>query len=158
MTLKENELFKLILDDVSAIEQKSYTGSYVKSSLKAAKSWLPHNGIEIRRRVKIKGADDVPSLKDERVPTKDELRRIFLLGKKKIRTACALMSHSGLRPMALGNYDGHDGVVLKDFPELRVNDSTVGFEHVPTMVIVRKKLSKGGHQYFSFLSEEARAS
>ena len=41
--------------------------------LKAIKSWLQFNGIETRRKIKIKGATNTPSLKEERVPTKEEL-------------------------------------------------------------------------------------
>ena len=43
-------------------------------------------GIEIHR--KIKGADYTPTLRDERVPTQQELRRIFLSANSKARVAC----------------------------------------------------------------------
>ena len=43
---------------------------------------------------------------------------------------------------------------VRDFPEMRVEGDTVEFERTPTMVVVRPELSKDGHQYFTFLSEE----
>jgi len=153
-SLSEGDLYNLMLDYVSFMERKGYSGGYIESTLKAVKSWLSHNGIEIKRKIKIRGARDTPSLRDERVPTKDELRRIFLSGDKKARSACVLMAHSGLRPMTLGNYQGYDGLRVKDLPEMTVRSGVVEFEQTPTMVIVRPELSKGRHQYFTFLSEE----
>ncbi|MEM2868166.1 MAG: hypothetical protein QXR84_06770, partial [Candidatus Bathyarchaeia archaeon] len=128
--------------------------SYIESALKAVKSWLSHNGIEVKRKIKIRGARDTPSLRDERVPTKQELRRIFLSADKKARVACVLVAHSGLRLMTLGNYTGTDGLRVRDFPEMRIENGEVIFDKIPTMVIVRPELSKAGHQYFTFLSEE----
>jgi len=86
--MSEGELYNLLLDYVSMMERKGYAGSYIKSALKAVKSWLAHNGVEIRRKIKIKGADDTPTLRDERVPTQQELRRIFLSANSKARVAC----------------------------------------------------------------------
>ncbi|MBA7496334.1 hypothetical protein ES702_06933 [subsurface metagenome] len=153
-SLSKRDLYNLMLDYVSAMEKDDYAGSYIESTLKAVKSWLSHNGIEIRRKIKIKGARDTPSLRDERVPTRDELRKIFLSGDKKARVACVLVAHSGLRIMSLGNYEGKDGLRIKDLPEMRVEGDSVDFEQIPTIVIVRKELSKVRHQYFTFLSEE----
>ena len=64
------------------------------------------------------------------------------------------MAHSGLRISSIGNYLGNDGLRVKDFPEMRIEDGQVIFEKMPTMVVVRPELSKAGHQYFTFLSEE----
>ncbi len=41
-----------------------------------------------------------------------------------------------------------------DLPEVKVRGHTADFEQIPTVVIVRKELSKAGHQYFTFLSAE----
>jgi len=152
--LSQDELYNLLLDYVSALERAGRAGSYIESALKAVKSWLAHNGIEIRRKIKIRGVRDTPTLRDERVPTQQELRRIFLSGDKKARVACVLVAHSGLRLMTLGNYRGMDGLRVMDFPEMRIEGGTVEFEQVPTMVVVRPELSKARHQYFTFLSEE----
>jgi len=154
ISLSEDEVYNLLLDYVSALERAGRAGSYIHSALKAVKSWLAHNGIEIRRRIKIRGARDTPSLRDERVPTQQELRRIFLSGDKKARAACVLVAHSGLRLMTLGNYRGMDGLRVKDLPEIRIERGKVEFEQIPTMVVVRPELSKARHQYFTFLSEE----
>ncbi|MEM1552813.1 MAG: site-specific integrase [Candidatus Bathyarchaeia archaeon] len=154
IAMGEGDLYNMLLDYVSFLEGNGCAGSYIESALKAVKSWLSHNGIEVKRKIKIRGARDTPSLRDERVPTQQELRRIFLSAGKKARVACVLVAHSGLRLMTLGNYTGTDGLRVRDFPEMRIEDGQVVFDKIPTMVIVRPELSKAGHQYFTFLSEE----
>jgi hypothetical protein len=154
VSLKDRELRNLLMDYVTSAEKKGHAGSYINSTLKALRSWLSHNQREIKVKIKIKGVDDTPSLKDERVPTNDELKRIFLSGDKKARVASVLVAHCGLRIKTLGNYSGDDGLRVKDLTEMKVTDNSVDFERIPTIVTVRKELSKAGHQYFTFLSEE----
>jgi len=101
-----------------------------------------------------KGIDETPTLKNERVPTLNELKRIFLSGDSKARTSCVFVAHSGLRLQTLGDYTGQDGLRIRDLPELKIEGSNVAFSNIPALVIVRKELSKAGHQYFTFLSEE----
>ena len=153
LSKSEEELHNLLLDTVSTME-KRYAGSYVQSVVKAVKSWLAHNGVEIKRQIKIRGAEDAPSLRDERVPTKEELRRIFLSGDKKTRTASVLVAHTGVRIKTIGNYQGNDGLRVRDLPEMKIEGKMVEFECNPTLVVVRRELSKAGHQYLTFLSEE----
>jgi hypothetical protein len=154
VSLSESELYNMMLDYVSFMEKDGKAGSYIESGLKAVKSWLSHNGKEVRRKIKIRGARDTPSLKDERVPTNKELKRILLSGDQKTRTACVLIAHSGLRIEVLGNYSGNDGLRIRDLPEIKVEKDFVDFMQKPTMLVVRKELSKAGHQYFTFLTEE----
>ena len=75
--LAENDLYDMMLDYVSFMEKSGKTGSYIKSALKAVRSWLSHNGKEVKRKIRIKGSEDTPSLKDERVPTNGELQADF---------------------------------------------------------------------------------
>jgi hypothetical protein len=144
----------MLMDYVSSAEQKGYAGNYISSTMKALKSWLAHNNRELKVKIKIKGIDETPTLKDERVPTLDELKRIFLSGDSKARTTCVLIAHGGLRLQTLGNYQGEDGLRIGDLPELKIENKTVTFSITPAIVFVRKELSKAAHQYFTFLSEE----
>jgi len=59
-----------------------------------------------------------------------------------------------LRPETLGNHDGSDGLTIRDFPELQIEDDGVVFEKIPTMIVVRATLSKARHKYLTFLSDE----
>ena len=148
------EIEDLLMDYVTSA-QKEHAGSYIHNTTKVVKSWLAHNGIQLKRKIKITGAHETPTLKDERVPTKEELRRIFLSGSKQARTACAIVAHAGLRLQGLGSYTGYDGLRMRDLPELKIKGSEVSFEKIPAMVVVRSALSKARHQYFTFLTEEA---
>ncbi|MCJ7574592.1 site-specific integrase [Candidatus Bathyarchaeota archaeon] len=153
LSMSDEELYDLVLDHVTSMEQRQ-SGSYVHSTVKAVKSWLSHNRRELKGKIRIKGAQDTPTLKGERVPTKEELRKILLSGDNKARAASVLVAHSGLRIETLGNYLGDDGLRVQDLPELTIGDGRVEFSKVPAMVMVRGELSKARHQYFTFLSEE----
>ncbi len=37
---------------------------------------------------------------------------------------------------------------------MRIEENSASFDQIPTLIIVRRELSKAGHQYFTFLSEE----
>jgi len=152
--LSERKLKSMLMDFVTSEEDRGHAGSYIGSVLKALKSWLAHNSREIKLGVKVRGLHDTPTLERERVPTKAELRQIFGAGEAKTRVASVLVAHSGLRLETLGNYVGDDGLRIGDLPELSVNNGSVEFGETPAMVVVRKELSKAGHRYFSFLSEE----
>ena len=154
MSLGEEEIEGKILDHISSMESKKYAGGYINHSIKAVKSWLSFNKREIKIKTKIKNVEDTPSLKNEKVPTKDELKKVFLSGDKKARASSVLVAHSGLRIEVLGNYFGDDGLRVRDLPEMEIKDGKVEFKKIPTVVIVRKELSKARHQYFTFLSEE----
>jgi integrase len=153
--ISETELYNLFLDTISKMEQEGYAGGYIQSSLKAVKSWLAHNRIQVKGKLIIRGTQETPSLKEERVPTKSELKRIFLSGDEKARVICALLAHAGLRPESIGNYEGKDGLVLSDLPDISIVDQSVTFLNVPARIIIRRQLSKAGNQYFTFIGDEA---
>jgi len=69
----------MLMDYVSSAEKKDYAGNYISSTMKALRSWLAHNNRQLKVKIKIKGIDETPTLKDERVPTLEELKRIFYL-------------------------------------------------------------------------------
>ena len=150
----EKEIYGILLDYVSKLEKEGKSGSYISSIMKALRSWLAFNDKEVKRKIKIRGADATPTLKDERIPTPLELKSILLSGDKKTRVACALVAHSGFRLQSLGTYLGDDGLRIGDFPELRIDGDHIDFLEVPTMIVVRPELSKAGHKYITFLSEE----
>ncbi len=54
----------------------------------------------------------------------------------------------------MGNYNGSDGLRLKDLHEIKIEDGGVKFEKYPTVITVRSTLSKAKHKYFTFLTKE----
>ena len=152
--LKDKQLADLIDDYVISREKKGNAGSYIKSTVKGVKSWLLFNGIKLPRQIKVKDADKSPTLSEERIPTPDELKRIFNSGDSRERTACALVAFTGVRIGVLGNYKGTDGLRLKDIPDLNVEGKEIRFLRVPAQVNIREELSKSGKKYFTFLGQE----
>ncbi|MFZ1023288.1 MAG: site-specific integrase [Thermoplasmata archaeon] len=152
--LTEKELRDLILDFITAEERKKRTGSYIQSSVKAVKSWLVHNGLKLSLPLRIHGASDTPSLREERTPTQEELSEILFAATPRDRVSCALMGFSGVRPAVLGNYRGDDGLRLGDLKDLKVKGKVIEFEQTPALVEVRRELSKADHRYFTFLGKE----
>lgn len=152
----EKWLYNFVLDLVTALEKEGKAGSYIASNLKVLRSWLSHNGVEFKRRIKIRGADDTPSLRDKHTLSGSQLRQLFSTSPPQTRCACSLIAQAGLRPEVVGAYEATDGLTIGDLPEMKIDekDGTVTFLRIPTMVMVRKELSKAGHQYFTFLAKE----
>jgi integrase len=152
--MTEKEIANMLMDTVSLLESQGRAGSFIAGIMKSVKSWLSFNGISIKQKIKVKGADSTPSLKDEKIPSQEELKRIFLSGNKKSRVASSLMAFSGIRPEVLGSYNGSDGLKIMDFPELEIKDNEATFSKIPTMIIIRPELSKTRKRYFTFLGPE----
>ena len=151
-----NELFELLLDTVSAMEREGHAGSYVECIVKSVKSWLVFNHIQLVGKIRIRGTEATPTLVDEQVPTQADLNRILNAAILREKVSIILIATMGGRIEVLGNYDGSDGLRVRDVPEMVVDNSakTVTFQKSPTMISVRGSLSKAKHQYFSFLCEE----
>ena len=127
---------------------------YVESMLKGVKSWLAHNEVELKRRIKVRNPDATPSISDERVPNKDELKAILANADLRGKAGICLIAEAGLRLEVLGNESGTDGLTIGDLPELIVRNGRVSFKKIPARVVVRPELSKAGHRYFTFDPEE----
>ena len=141
-------------DFVRKLEREGKAGSYIARFKKTLNSWLAYNGVNIKLKVNVRGESDTPTISGERVPNSDELDRILRMATPRARVSIALMAFSGLRPQALGNYDGSDGVRLGDFVEAEIREDGMEFAKVPSMLVVRKSLSKARHQYFTFVPQQ----
>ncbi|MCJ7424641.1 hypothetical protein MUP01_10295 [Candidatus Bathyarchaeota archaeon] len=42
----------------------------------------------------------------------------------------------------MGDYEGRDGLRVKDLPEMKIEGVSVSFIKIPTIVVIRKELSK----------------
>jgi len=144
----------LLLDFVDKLHGKGRAPGYIANHVKAVKSWLQFNEIILVRRIKVGDREQTPSILDERVPNKDELRTILLYADDRARCCISFMAFSGLRLQVLGNDKGTDGLRISDLPEIQIQGDSVSFQSIPTLVRVRAKLSKAGHRYLSFLSDE----
>jgi len=144
----------LVLDFVTKMERERKSPGYIAGVIKAVHSWLRYNDFEMKRTVKIRNPDATPSIEDERIPTQEELRTIFVYASERAKTSIAFMAFAGLRPQTLGNESGTDGLRLRDLPEMTIEGERVRFNEIPARVVVRASLSKGKHKYFTFLPGE----
>ena len=154
LALDDKAITDLISDEITSMEKRGLAGSYISSTVKAVKSWLTHNDRKLTRKIRIKDPDGTPTLKDERIPTSEELKKIFASGDPRARASCVLMAQSGMRPEVIGNYLGDNGLKLSDIPDLEILENSVNFKKIPAMVVVRPELSKARHQYITFLGNE----
>ncbi len=152
LRLTDEEIRNILLDYITALEESDHSSSYLRSIVNAVKSWLKFNNRNFILNIKVRSSQ--PKIaQTERVPTRDELRKILSVADIRAKVAIGLIAFSGLRPEVLGNYKGTDGLKVRDIPELEV-ENKAEFIRVPAMIIVRANLSKAGHQYFTFLGEE----
>lgn len=157
LALGEKERNDLLVDFVSSFrnhDSRERSGTYLQAMVKPVRSWYAFNGIPITRKVRIKGSNSRLSLKNERVPTQEELKNVFLAGDSRERLACAIMAFSGVRPQVLGNYRGTDGLRVADIADMEIKDGTVSFVKIPVRIAIRSELSKKENEYFSFIPEE----
>lgn len=142
-------------DFIRRMEKDGKAGSYVERFKKVILSWTSYNNFDVKLKVNIKGASDTPTIANERVPSKDELSRILRMASPRGRVSIAMIAFSGLRPESLGDYLGTDGIRLEDFTEAKISTKGIEFEKVPTILLVRRALSKARHPYFTFTGNEA---
>jgi len=75
--LGDKAVTNFLLDAVDKLQQRGFSGSYINSYMKALKSWLRFNRVNVTVKIKIDGAYDTNTLADERPPTQEELGKIF---------------------------------------------------------------------------------
>jgi hypothetical protein len=151
---ESGELKRQFSDFVRKMEREGKAGSYIVKFKHAIRNWLNFNDITASfNGIYISGEYENPTLRDERVPSKDELSRIIRKATSRGRVAIAIMAYSGLRPESLGNYEGTDGLRLGDVSELAISNG-IEIKNVPAQITVRSRLSKARNQYFSFIGEE----
>ncbi len=140
-------------DFVRKMEREGKAGSYIIRYKKVLRSFGRFNNKNVELNINIANDHLSPTIENERVPNKDELSRLLRKATSRGRVSISLMAFAGLRPESLGNYEGIDGLRLKDIKGLRLIEN-IEFEKIPVMVSVKSMLSKARHQYFSFLGEE----
>ena len=140
----------ILMDHVSWMEDQKYSPGYIEEMIKAAKSWLIYNRVDIRRKIKVKNASMTTTLHNEMNPTPEQIIEILNAAPPRTRAIVSLMAFSGIRPQVMGLVDGSDGLKLGDLPELKIEGQKISFSVVPAIVIVRANLSKTKNQYATF--------
>lgn len=147
--------FQNSLEDlVSELEEDGKSPGYIVGILKTLRGWLKYNDVVLTRTIKVTNRNATPTIENEQIPTQGELSRILRTSSSRIRVAEVLMAFADLRPESIGNHDGTDGLRLRDFPEINIQNGNVTFEKIPNMVVVRATLSKTRCKYFTFMGDE----
>ncbi len=92
----EQWAYNFLMDLVTELENQGKAGSYIQSNMKAVKSWLSHNEVQVVGKIKIRGENDTPSLKNKHAPTSSEFAVFFSNAPPQTRCAGALVAQAGL--------------------------------------------------------------
>lgn len=141
---KHVEESKRLQEFVNKLLSDGRSPGYVANYVAGIRSRLGSDEIKIIRRIKIPNMHDRPTIENESIPTKDQI--ILLLEHANLRAKCciALIAFLGIRFKAMA------GLRVSDFPEMQVSDK-VTFTKTPTIVNIRKSLSKNKKPYQTFL-------
>jgi hypothetical protein len=90
--------------------------------MKSIRSWLLHNEIELKRRIKISNRGTTPTLEEERIPNKEELKTLLMYGDERTSAIICMVAQSGVQLQVLGNAAGDDALKIRDLPELKIHD------------------------------------
>lgn len=145
----------LLQDHITIAESKNYSPGYIEEHVNAVKSWFRHFDIVVNRRTQISLSGFSPTLQNERVPDCYEISEIYKKAELRESVMISMMAKSGLRPGVMGNYDGTDGLQIRDLPDIAIHNGTAECVQTPNRIIVRRELSKAGHQYFTFSTNSA---
>ncbi|GIU71364.1 MAG: hypothetical protein KatS3mg003_0843 [Candidatus Nitrosocaldaceae archaeon] len=146
-------LRNIILDFINRLNLEGKSREYQRGFIKAIKSWLRYWDLDIPKSIKVKNAPSEISNR-ERVPDEDEYTDVINRADIRARVMIALISKAGLRLQVLGNYNGTDGLRLKDMPDIQVINGKAICKQYPCMIKVRVELSKNRRPYITFLSKQ----
>ena len=154
---------KFLLDMIDDFKSKGgedggdLAGSYIQNYVKSINRWLEYNEITPPKKINVEGAEDSIRYENERPPTPEQLKVLLEHADLRARTAISIIAFAGPRIESLGKriYPGClDGLEIQDFPEIAINGDKVEFQEVPTLVVVRKPISKIHRKYTTFLCDE----
>jgi hypothetical protein len=145
-------LREILIGYAQDLQRKGRLPSYIAKTFVGIKSWLRFNRIAY---------DDFPrlkvvpgeSLREERVPTQEELRRILSTYNSRGRVIALFMAHAGVRPGVLAPASGESGLRLGDLKDLKLG-AEPAFDRLPFHVIVPGRLSKTSFEYHTFGTPE----
>ncbi|MHB8632592.1 MAG: hypothetical protein ACYDBQ_01305 [Thermoplasmatota archaeon] len=141
-------------DFVSARLAKGRAGSSTAYFTAVVQSWMKWNDMPLRRPVKVPRKNYSPRVRQYHIPSVEELRRVLGVCSARQRMTLGCIAFAGLRPGALGNMTGTDGIRFSDLPDTHFEANRLVFDKVPTRIVVREELSKAKHQYFTMLGQE----
>lgn len=142
----------MLMDHITSMEERGRAPGYIQSIISSLKSWLESADIKIVRKLKVSNLSDTPTLQNEKVPESAEIAEMFSRADLRVGAIESLISKSGLRPLVLGNDNATDGLTMSDLPDIAIIQGVAQCIRSPARIVVRKRLSKARHEYFTFLT------
>lgn len=146
---------------------RGHRRGYVDNYAKAVRSFVQSLDVELGKLRLGRGADEMEKgesegdVENEHVPTQAEMPAILSTATMRGRVCVALVGFATLRPETLGSRKAKNGLVLADLPDVKVLPGNrehprgvVSIARKPTLVKVRKELSKVRRKYVVFLIGE----
>ena len=144
-----------IFDQVRKMEKEGKQGSYIAVSLRPVLSYLKFYDVVVRMNINIRNENRNMTVEQETIPTNEEMESILQRANLRQKAIIGMIAFSGLRPGAIGNYTGEDGLRIGDIIDLKVDKDSVRFEKLPALMIVRSELSKSNKRYYSFIGHQS---
>jgi hypothetical protein len=147
-----DELARRLVAYATDQKRKGRLDTYILKTFSGLKSWLRFRRVTFDLYPRLRAVQGI-SLRNETVPTQEQLGRVLAALTLRGRAVALLMAHSGLRPGAIG-HEGSSGVRLRDLPDLVLGAAEPSFTRLPFQITVPGLLSKTGREYVTFGTEE----
>ena len=144
-----------IFDQVRKMEEDGKQGSYIAVSLRPLLSYLKFYDVVVRLNINIRNENRNMTVEQETIPTNEEMDSILQRANLRQRAIIGLIAFSGIRPGAIGNYTGDDGLRIGDIIDLKVDKNGVNFQKMPALMVVRAELSKSNKRYYTFIGTQS---
>jgi len=138
---KDNTLKRWLLKKFRSLTPKSQN-----LYLSAIKSWLEHKKIKADLDIKLSNQSSTPTLTDEKIPEKHQIREVLLSLGVRGRAIASLMAFAGLR------FESIFGITLGDIIDLNIEK--LEMKRTPALIHIPAEANKTPTRYFTFLIEE----
>jgi integrase len=149
---KPEQLHRVLVRYAKTLQDGGRLSSYISKTFVGVKSWFRFNrvGFDQFPRLRVVQGE---SIREERVPTQEELRRILSTYDARGKVIALFMAHAGVRPGVLAAPGGTDGLTLGDVKDLTLGKEPA-FERTPFHIVVPARLSKTSVEYHTFGTPE----
>jgi len=135
------------LQEFVNLQLKRLAPGSVANYVAAIQNRLEYEGIALVKRIRIPNRHIHPTVAEQTIPTKEQILSYLSHANVRAQAIIALISFLGVRFNVIA------GLKLGDFSELKIENSKIKFEKVPTMLKIRGELSKNKLPYQTFLIE-----
>jgi hypothetical protein len=143
----------ILAEYAEGLQAKGRKAAYVAKTFDCLRSFLEFRGVRPNSSIWPKlSSRRNETIENETAPTSDQIRTLLGVLGARGRAIALLVSQSGVRPGALANVDGTEGLTLGALPELDLE--TLEFSKIPAVLTVKSRNSKNRLGYTTFVGPE----